>query len=274
MISLIKVEWLKLRKYKAFWWMLGIVILTYPSINLLFQKVYESITDRKSVEAELLKTLIGNPFAFPEVWHSVAYFSSWLLIVPAILIIMIIANEYTYKTNRQNIIDGWTRNEFIISKLLDVLIITVIITVVYTIIAAFFGISYSSEFQITRWDEQIQYIFLFFLQTFAQLSIAFFVGFILKRSFIALGVFLFYLMVVEPILSSVIKYYFKLPTIAGLLPLKISDKLIPPAAFLGKFDKEAYEQSLADINLHILYTCILTSAIWYFCIRIYQKRDL
>lgn len=274
MISLIKVEWLKLRKYKAFWWMLGIVILTYPSINLFFQSIYKNITGGKGVEGNLLKSLIGNPFAFPEAWHSVAYFSSWLLIVPAILIIMIIANEYTYKTNRQNIIDGWTRNEFIISKLLDVLIITVIITVVYTIIAAFFGISYSSEFQITRWDEQIQYIFLFFLQTFAQLSIAFFVGFILKRSFIALGVFLFYLMVVEPILSSVIKYYFKLPTIAGLLPLKISDKLIPPAAFLGKFDKEAYEQSLADINLHIIYTCILTSAIWYFCIKIYQKRDL
>ncbi|MBX2931563.1 MAG: ABC transporter permease [Chitinophagaceae bacterium] len=274
MLSLIKVEWLKLRKYKAFWWMLAIAIITYPSINIFFRGIYGTVTDRKGVEGEVFKGLIGNPFAFPEVWHSVAYFSSWLLVVPSLLIIMIITNEYTYKTNKQNIIDGWSRSEFILSKLYDVLVISTIISIVYIIITVVFGIRYSSEFQITRWDEQIKYVFLFFLQTFAQLTIAFFVGFILKRSFIALGVFIFYLIVVEPILGSIFKYYFKLPALANFLPLEISDKLIPPAAFLGKFNKEAYEQSLADINMHILYTCLLTAAVWFLCIRIYKKRDL
>ena len=28
MLALLKIEWLKLKKYRAFWWMLGIVMLT------------------------------------------------------------------------------------------------------------------------------------------------------------------------------------------------------------------------------------------------------
>ena len=43
MLSLIKIEWLKIKKYPAFWWMLVIVALTYPSINLMFLNVYEEI---------------------------------------------------------------------------------------------------------------------------------------------------------------------------------------------------------------------------------------
>ncbi|GMV77928.1 MAG: ABC transporter permease [Chitinophagaceae bacterium] len=274
MLSLIKTEWLKLKKYKAFWWMFGIVMLTYPGINLIFYSVYENITVKGGMASELAKMLIGNPYAFPEVWHSVAYFSSWFVIIPVVLVIMIISNEYTYKTNRQNIIDGWTRKEFILSKLFDVLIVAVVSTLMYVIISIFFGVRYSSELELTRWSEQIKYIFLFLLQTFAQLSLAFFVGFLLRRSFIALGVFIFYYIIVEPALRALITYYFKLPALAKFFPLEISNKLIPPAAFLGKFDKATYEQNLADINMFIIYTCILTAAIWFFSIKIYEKRDL
>ncbi|MBW7952156.1 MAG: ABC transporter permease, partial [Chitinophagaceae bacterium] len=142
MLSLIKTEWLKLKKYKAFWWMFGIVMLTYPGINLIFYSVYENITVKGGMASELAKMLIGNPYAFPEVWHSVAYFSSWFVIIPVVLVIMIISNEYTYKTNRQNIIDGWTRKEFILSKLFDVLIVAVVSTLMYVIISIFFGVRY------------------------------------------------------------------------------------------------------------------------------------
>ena len=45
---------------------------------------------------------------------------------------MFISNEYTFKTHRQNIIDGWSRKQFITSKLMDVLIISLIVTL-YTL---------------------------------------------------------------------------------------------------------------------------------------------
>ena len=47
----IAIEWLKIKKYPAFWWMLGIVALTYPSINLMFLNVYDEISKGKGLYA-------------------------------------------------------------------------------------------------------------------------------------------------------------------------------------------------------------------------------
>ena len=67
MLSLIKIEWLKIKKYPAFWWMLGIVALTYPGVNAMFYYGYLEATTGKEVTNNIAKMLLGNPFAFPEI---------------------------------------------------------------------------------------------------------------------------------------------------------------------------------------------------------------
>src|SRR4030095_5563340 len=105
MNSLIKTEWLKIKGYRAFWWMTGIVALSYPGMNyIIYSQGYKKQLDDETMGPIL--RMIGNPFAFPEVWHTVAYISSWFIFIPSIVVIMFITNEYTYKTHRQNIIDG------------------------------------------------------------------------------------------------------------------------------------------------------------------------
>lgn len=275
MKQLLQIEWLKIKKYAAFWWMLGIITFTYPAINLLFHNVYENITSRKDMAGNAARFLLGNPFAFPDAWHSVAYFSSWFLLVPAILIIMLITNEYQYKTHRQNIIDGWTRDQFITAKLLDVLIVAVIVTIMYTLVAAFLGFYYSDTVGQHRWSEELYFIPLFLLMTFAQLTIAFFTGYIIKKAFIALGIFFFYMLVIENILKAYFSY--KNIPIGSYLPFEISNKLIPRPNFLGKIDEasnQAYMQSLSDINWHVLYTLLFTGFIWWFCYNTFRKADL
>jgi ABC-type transport system involved in multi-copper enzyme maturation permease subunit len=185
MLSILRIEWLKIKKYPAFWWMLGIVALTYPGINYIFYKVYEGFTSNKDMSGAMVHSILGNPFAFPETWHSVAYFSSFFIIVPSILVIMIITNEYTYKTNRQNIIDGWSRNEFITGKILDVAIIALVATLTFFLTATFFGLKVK-ETEGASWTEGLQFIPLFLLQTFSQLSIAFLLGFLIKNIYILL----------------------------------------------------------------------------------------
>jgi len=274
MFSLIKIEWLKIRKYPAFWWMVGIIALTYPGVNMMFHGIYAQMTTNKNQAAQMMKMLIGNPFAFPEVWHSTMYFSSWFMILPAILVIMLVSNEYTYKTNRQNIIDGWSRNQYVWSKLFDVAIIATITTLIAAIVGAVFGFKYSSETELSQWSQEMKYIPLFLLQTFSQLSIAFLAGFFLRRSFIALGVFLFYFIMLEPAAVAIIKKFSGVPTLANFMPLEVSDKLIPPASFIGRFDKEAYEAALNDVNMHVLYTLIFTGLLWWLCFYNYNKRDI
>ena len=275
MLPLLKIEWLKIKKYPAFWWMFGIVALTYPGINWMSQKGYESAVSRKDVTGNVAKMLLGNPFAFPDAWHSVAYFSSYFVLVPAILIIMLIANEYTFKTHQQNIIDGWNRNQFITAKMIDVFIIGLVTTISYTIVAAIFGFTFSDSINVTRWAEELQYIPLFFLQTFAQLTIAALLGFLLRKAFLALGIFFFYFLIIEPI----IKVYLRIKEISfrEFLPFEISNRLIPFLNFFGRVNKdanEAYKQSLTEINAHVLYTLIFTTAIWWLCYYLNKKRDL
>ncbi|MBL7759192.1 MAG: ABC transporter permease subunit [Sediminibacterium sp.] len=274
MLSLLKTEWLKIRKYPAFWWMLGIVLLTYPGINGIFLNVYQQFTTRKDAAGSFAKMVLGNPFSFPETWHTVAYFSSFFVLLPAILVIMLITNEYSFRTHRQNIIDGWSRYEFITGKLMDVLIISGVVTVVYIAASIGYGI-YADPDNLNRWTEQLQYIPLFFLQTFAQLSIAFFLGFLVKKAFIALGIFLFYYLVVENILVAYLKYK-KIP-ITRFLPFEVSDNMLVAPAFAGNFGKDAkagYEAALALVPQQAILTIVLTTLIWLACFRLHNRKDL
>ncbi len=77
-----------MKNYRAFWWVMGITALTYPGINYMALNIYLHITERRSQSGKFVKMIIGNPFSFPEAWHSVAYFSSLFIFIPAIVIIV------------------------------------------------------------------------------------------------------------------------------------------------------------------------------------------
>jgi ABC-2 type transport system permease protein len=271
MMNLVRTEWLKIKKYPAFWWIIGLTALSYPGINYIFYHVYDNLIHRKGQTGQLAQFVMGNPFKFPEAWHTVAYFSSWFVFIPAVVVIMLITNEYTYKTNRQNIIDGWSRDEFTTSKLIDVLIVTLVITILYSIVCVVTGVANSGSLDTDKWGMSY-YTGLFALQTFSQLSLAFLIGFLVRKAFIALGIFIFYFIILENIAVGILRSYNY--DIRRFLPLEISDRLIPVPAFLGKFDQAGYNKALSEINIHILYTIILTAIIWLICFRVNSRRDL
>ncbi len=271
MTTLIRTEWLKMKKYNAFWWIMGITALSYPGINYIFYMFYDSLINNKGTAGKLAKVYMGNPFSFPEVWHTVAYFSSIFVFIPAVVVIMFITNEYSFKTHRQNIVDGWSRSQFISSKLIDVLITSFIITVLFFAVSLIAGLLNESGSDTNRWG-LFYYTGLFALQTFAQLSIAFLVGFLVKKAFIALGVFLFYYIIFEPIIVGLLRV--KANDEGRFMPLEISDRIIPRPAFIGRLDLDDYKKSLAAIQPHLLYTIILTAVIWLICYRMHNRRDL
>src|SRR5580693_7217529 len=205
--NIIKTEWLKIKKYPAFWWVMGITALTYPGINFMFHRIFLQITSNENRAGKIVQALLGNPFALPEAWRTMAYFSSLFVFIPAIVIIMLITNEYTYKTNRQNIIDGWSRANFMTGKLIDVIIMSVIITLLYAAVALIIGLTNTTDPAAARFGLSY-YAALFLLQSFSQLSLAFLVGFLVRKSFIALSIFAFYFIVFEPIVINVLKYKF------------------------------------------------------------------
>ena len=185
---------------------------------------------------------------------------------------MLITNEYTYKTSRQNIIDGWSRTQFMLAKMIDVLLLTVIVTVLFVIVALIIGYTNTDDHTASRWSMSY-YTGLFALQTFSQLSIAFTVGLLVRKSFIALAIFTFYFIILEPIAVNVLKIKFN--SGAGqFFPLEISQKLLPKPAFIGRIDEAGYQASLAAVKYHVGYTFALVVLTWFFCFWINRRRDL
>ena len=272
MTKLIKTEWLKMKKYNAFWWVMGLTALSYPGINYIFFMAYDNMTKQQTTAGKLIKMAVGNPFAFPEAWQTAAYFSSWFVFIPAVVVIMFISNEYTYRTHRQNIIDGWGRGQFVTSKLIDVLIVSLLITLLYLVVTLVTGFSNLADGTGDNWSKSY-FIGLFALQTFAQLSIAFLIGFLVRKAFMALGIFIFYFLILENILVGLFRV--KVKDIGAYLPFEISDRMIPVPAFIGKLDTpENYQKAIDRIPLHIGLTILLTIFIWAICYRVNSKRDL
>ena len=52
MTKLIKTEWLKIKGYNSFWWIMGLTALSYPGINYMFYFVYKDITDQKCIRPD------------------------------------------------------------------------------------------------------------------------------------------------------------------------------------------------------------------------------
>lgn len=269
MTSLLKTEWLKMKKYWAFWSMTGIVALTYPGINyMIYSEAYKDQLNDKRM-GPILK-MIPNPFTFPEVWHTASYISSFFLFLPAIVVIMFITNEYSYKTHRQNIIDGWSRNQFLLAKMIDVAIVSFVVTVLYAVVAFILGRVNMGDTQVNAWGNT-KYIALFFLLTFSQLSIAFLIAFLVRKAFIALGLFVFYFFPLEPLLVALSRE--RANDIGRFLPLEISDRMIPVPRLFIAGDKE-WENLQTQSDQHIIYSVILTVLVWGICYWLNKRRDL
>lgn len=272
MLKILKTEWLKIRSYPAFWLVMATTALSYPGINYLFWMEYQEIIKKEAATGKMVKMLLGNPFAFPDTFHTTAFFSSIFVIIPAVVVIMLITNEFTYKTNRQNIIDGWSRNAFIMGKFMDVVIITLLVSFLYTLIAYFVGVLASASMSMGS-SKEWRFIPLFVLQTFSQLSIAFLVGFTVRKAFIALGLFIFYYLILENISVALLQKA-KLDSVARFLPIEMSDRMIPLPPFLGRFNLEIHNARMAAIDQQVVYTIIFTALIWGMIYLVNRKRDL
>ena len=274
--SIFQTEWLKLKNYKAFWVLLSVTAISYPGINSIAYYAYMDSIDEKAQSGKLVKMLIGNPFSFPDTFHTTAYLSSFFTFIPAIVVIMLITNEYMFKTHRQNIIEGWKKNTFIWGKVFGVVLISLIAVLFYVVVATVLGSVATKNFESAKIFLGSKYIMLFSLQVFCQLSIAFLLGLLIRKAFIAYGIYIFYTFILENILGGIFRLKSKKwgHDFGHYLPFEISDRLIPLPPFIGKFNEAENKLAIAAVNNHIIYTIVLTVAVWALSFYIFKKRDL
>ena len=193
MIRLLKIEWFKIKSYRTFWFFLLayfiMIILLFLSPQVL------TIGPIKFLSSETLK--------FPYVWQNITFLvSKFFNLLMAILVISLITNEFTYRTIRQNIIDGLSKEEFITSKILLITTLSLAITIFVLLFGLVIGFINSESVGAGNIFERSSFILGIFIQSFAILSFATFLAFVLQRTGLAVVIFLLYILVFESIIRN------------------------------------------------------------------------
>jgi ABC-type transport system involved in multi-copper enzyme maturation permease subunit len=224
-------------------------------------------------------------FNFPYIWHFNTYVAAWLKFFLAIVIVSMMANEYSYGTLKQNLIDGLSKKEFILSKFLTVVLFSLCSTVFVFVMTLLLGYSFSSYTELDVVFMDLDYLLAFFIKLTGFFSFCLFLGILVKRSAFALG-FLLVWSIFEGILKGIL--VFKIfpnsntgSYITQFFPLEaMSNLIIEPFTRLSVIKSIGTQigvENTKDYGVH--YLSILIVLVWtflfiYFSYKLLKNRDL
>ena len=230
-------------------------------------------------------------FNFPYIWHFTTFIASCLKIFLAVIIVSMIANEYSYGTLKQNLIDGMSKKEFLLSKVYTILVFSLVSTILVFLISLILGLKYSSYTEMGIIFSDLEYLFAYFLKHVAFFSFCLFLALLIKRSAFTLG-FIFVWFLSENIGHAILKYQILgythldkdtlvIDWVKNTLPLEsMSNLIIEPFTRLnfiksvtntvGATIEKNYAVQPINIAIVLFWTCVFLFLSFY----ILKKRDL
>lgn len=262
MKQLLSIEFSKLRKLVSLKVIFAVYIVMVPLWMYFLGAFFANIN------IPLLPTQ-QEFWSFPLVWKFTTYSASFFNVLMGVIIVIITCNEFSNRTLKQNVIDGMTKKQAIVSKFMIIVIISILVTLYTALVALIFGLINSVSMDLYK---NIHFVFIYFLQTLCYFSFAYFFAVLIKKP--ALSIILFVVsFIVETIAGAFI------PKIIYLFfPLNIFSKLTP-LPFFEAIIKNAEQQSGEHIPIMDL-TYIILLAVVYMLIfiaiayQVLKKRDL
>ncbi len=230
MKQLLAIEWLKIKRYRTFWVLTGLFAVLLPLLNYSVSSGMMKLGGSgKKGEGGI--NIIDIGYGFPQLWANLGFWGSFFIIFASVLVIILTTNEYAFRTNRQNVIDGWTRMQFFHSKVALVGVFSVATTLFVLLLAVIFGAVGGTVSSMATGIEKLGY---FFILSLNYMGLGLFVSIWIRRSGLAIGLFMLYCMIIEQMLSKAINYFGN-TEVGKLLPLQASDELLPfPLVAMGK----------------------------------------
>ena len=221
-------------------------------------------------------------FNFPYIWHFNSYMAAIFKFFLLLVIVSMMANEYSNKTLKQNLIDGLSKKEFILSKFYTVVLLAAISTFFVFLVSVILGYSYSdyNEFSIVIMD--LEYLFAFFIKLVGFFSFGLFLGILVKRSAFAVGAMLVWAMA-EGFAKGMLYWKFEdyVDNIMRILPLEAMSNLIKePFTRLDAVQtvaKQVGENLSKDFSVQYLDIVIVlcwTAIFIYLSYALLKRRDL
>ncbi len=275
MLRLLNIEIHKLKYNKASRVLILIYFLLLTSIALIAAIKF----DIGPVKFHLAEQGIFN---FPYIWHFNTYMAAIFKFFLLLVIVSMMANEYSNKTLKQNLIDGLSKKEFILSKFYAVILLAAISTLFVFTVSILLGYWYSdfNEFSIVTTD--LEYLLAFFVKLAGFFSFGLFLGILVKRSAFAVGAMLVWAMI-EGFAKGLL--YWKLEDsvdkIMRFFPLEAMANLIKEPFTRLSAVKTVAKQVGEDLSkdfsvqfLNVIIVLLWTALFIYFSYTLLKKRDL
>jgi len=236
MKKLFKIELVKILNYSSF----KVILILHFLLFLLV--IFVSSQIDISVPGFTMKNL----FQFPHVWKSFSWMASWFNLLLAILLIVLVGNEFSYKTFRQQVIIGLSRNDLILGKGIVILIVAVYGVVLVLFTSTLFGLIFTKGLSLSIVFEKSYILIVYFIQAIGYMTIGFFVAVLFRNTALSIVMYLLYFLLIEPIIRLMF------PREARLyFPVKIISNLTPRPEFLTVTSNEPMLDSAGQSNLDL-----------------------
>ncbi len=222
-------------------------------------------------------------FNFPYIWHLFTYFAAGLKFFLLLVIVSMMANEYSNRTLKQNLIDGLSKKEFVLSKFYTVVLFALLSTIFVGLTALILGLVYSDFTEFSLITTGLEYLVAYFIKLVAFFSFGLFLGVLIKRSAFAVGAMLIW-WIAEGFITGILKWIFKISnyeSIVQFLPLNAMSNLIkePITRFntVKSVAQQLGENTVKDFSVHsadVLICLVWTSIFIYASYYLLKKRDL
>ncbi len=218
--SLLAIESIKTTRATSFWVSLGIFAL-FSSLILWFSFQSVTVVNGQEVSSMLL----------PRDWgRLLSQFKGLQIIFVPISLILLTASEFTFKTARQNVIDGLSKESFFISKLLTTLALTLLYFLLTLVLGMLFNLGAINTEQtetarafITSHDLFLFGTYLIALLGYGMLGLFF--AFLTRSSGSAIAFYVLYL-VLEGLAGGLLQFSSTLKPIVKFFPTKVFDDLV------------------------------------------------
>ena len=277
MIRLLQIEFIKLWNNRAS----KILIISYFILQTFISLIAAIKFDIGPIKFHLAEMGI---FDFPYIWHFNSFIAAFFKLFLAVVIVSMMANEYSNKTIKQNLIDGLSKWEFVYSKFLTVLTLSLVSTLFLFVISMVLGLSYSSYNEFSIIFSGLEFVFAYFVKLLGFFSFCLFLGILVKRSAFALG-FLILWAILEQLIFGLLGWkitgWDTALKIKAFLPLEAMQNLIDEPFSRLSAVKNIGNQIGEDFNFdyavhwyEILIVLGWTSIFIYLSYALLKKRDL
>lgn len=265
------IEFRKMVKFRTFWVLLGLFSVFLILIVMGFQSMKPT-----EINGQDASQIDFGFYAFPKVWHTVSYLAGYLGLFLALLVIMNISNEFSFRTLRQNIIDGMGRGEFLVSKLLMVLTVSFFATVWIFLTCLIIGNINTGPEGATPFSG-MGWAGISFVQILGYLSLAALITLLVRNTGLSMVLFLAWVIFIERVIwlffPDSIDQFFPSKSLTNLIPFPFPDDLMPQGD-MASGDMMAMIPSQAMPTWELAVAGVYIAIFWLLGYFLLKKRDL